>query len=171
MLKRRNPSPSKMTRSEALQYLGLDAGPSERQVKSAYRAAAKRHHPDYGGDAEMFKRVTEAYEILNGSLAPAPEPSAWSPPRPAPTPARPSRPASRPYNTVTGTSLDTALREVMDIAELYPMRTWSSVMIRVESRRGPYEVNLEHLLFDAGSGRDILSGPALPPPRSAWDEE
>jgi molecular chaperone DnaJ len=45
--------------------LGLrpDAAPEE--VKRAYRAKAREHHPDAGGDAERFKEVTHAYEVLS----------------------------------------------------------------------------------------------------------
>jgi molecular chaperone DnaJ len=45
--------------------LGLrpDAAPEE--IKRAYRAKAREHHPDAGGDAERFKEVTRAYEVLS----------------------------------------------------------------------------------------------------------
>jgi molecular chaperone DnaJ len=45
--------------------LGLrpDAGPEE--IKRAYRARAREHHPDAGGDAERFKEATHAYEVLS----------------------------------------------------------------------------------------------------------
>jgi hypothetical protein len=35
------------------------------QVASAYRVAARRLHPDVGGDPELFKRLTEAKRMLN----------------------------------------------------------------------------------------------------------
>lgn len=40
-----------------------DASPEE--VKRAYRRKARVLHPDAGGDAEAFKEVTRAYEILS----------------------------------------------------------------------------------------------------------
>jgi hypothetical protein len=33
-------------------------------IQLAYRVAAKRHHPDAGGDAELFRRLTEARDLL-----------------------------------------------------------------------------------------------------------
>jgi hypothetical protein len=36
----------------------------ENEIKSAYRRQALKHHPDRGGDEEMFKRVSEAYQEL-----------------------------------------------------------------------------------------------------------
>lgn len=44
--------------------LGLDAGASEAAVEAAFKRLAKEHHPDTGGDADEFKRVTAAYEAL-----------------------------------------------------------------------------------------------------------
>lgn len=40
-----------------------DAGPD--QIRDAYRKAARQHHPDKGGDTETFKKVQQAYEVLN----------------------------------------------------------------------------------------------------------
>lgn len=34
-------------------------------VKKAYRRLAIQHHPDKGGDVEMFKKISHAYEILS----------------------------------------------------------------------------------------------------------
>lgn len=38
----------------------VNAGPD--QVKEAYRLLVKQHHPDLGGDAELFQRVQQAFE-------------------------------------------------------------------------------------------------------------
>ena len=45
--------------------LGLQRGATEDEVKKAYRKLAREHHPDKGGDAEKFKKVQEAYEVLS----------------------------------------------------------------------------------------------------------
>lgn len=45
--------------------LGLDENASPTEIKKAYRKLALRHHPDKGGDAEEFKKITGAYEILS----------------------------------------------------------------------------------------------------------
>ncbi|MFP3547934.1 DnaJ domain-containing protein, partial [Rhizobium sp. SIMBA_035] len=37
---------------------------TEKEIKAAYRKAARVSHPDHGGEAEMFRRVTLAYETL-----------------------------------------------------------------------------------------------------------
>lgn len=49
---------------EALKTLGLTEKASKDDVKRAYRRAAFRHHPDRGGDAKQFSRVTRAYEAV-----------------------------------------------------------------------------------------------------------
>ena len=47
------------------QLLGLVPGPhDEGDIRKAYKQAALKHHPDRGGDPEMFKRVKEAYDAL-----------------------------------------------------------------------------------------------------------
>jgi hypothetical protein len=42
--------------------LGIKREASKAEVISAFRALARVHHPDAGGDAETFKRLREAYE-------------------------------------------------------------------------------------------------------------
>lgn len=39
---------------------------SEVEVEAAYRALAKRHHPDAGGSGERFRAVAEAYRRAKG---------------------------------------------------------------------------------------------------------
>jgi len=34
------------------------------EIKVSFRKMAKRHHPDVGGDAEIYKKMREAYETL-----------------------------------------------------------------------------------------------------------
>lgn len=41
--------------------LGITINASEEQVKEAYRLLVKKHHPDAGGDVELFRRVQEAF--------------------------------------------------------------------------------------------------------------
>ena len=47
------------------QTLGIQKGASDEEVKKAYRKLAREHHPDKGGDAEKFKKIQGAYEILS----------------------------------------------------------------------------------------------------------
>jgi curved DNA-binding protein len=45
--------------------LGLDRSCSADEVKRAYRRKARVMHPDKGGDAEKFKELSAAYEVLS----------------------------------------------------------------------------------------------------------
>lgn len=45
----------------AFRELGLPAGATLSEVKTAYRRRVKEVHPDRGGDEDAFKRVREAY--------------------------------------------------------------------------------------------------------------
>jgi molecular chaperone DnaJ len=45
--------------------LGLRPDAAADDIKRAYRQKAREHHPDAGGDAERFKELTQAYEVLS----------------------------------------------------------------------------------------------------------
>lgn len=46
--------------------LGIQKGASEEEVKKAYRSLAHKYHPDKsGGDDKMFKKISEAYQVLS----------------------------------------------------------------------------------------------------------
>ncbi|MCB0191916.1 MAG: DnaJ domain-containing protein [Anaerolineae bacterium] len=44
------------------QVLGVEQDAGLAAVRNAYRALARRHHPDAGGDPEEFQRLRRAYE-------------------------------------------------------------------------------------------------------------
>lgn len=48
-------------------YAILECSPSStsEQIKASYRKLALKYHPDKGGDAEIFKNLTHAYQILS----------------------------------------------------------------------------------------------------------
>lgn len=45
--------------------LNLDRSASDEDVKKRYRKLAMEHHPDKGGDANKFKEIADAYDILS----------------------------------------------------------------------------------------------------------
>jgi preprotein translocase subunit Sec63 len=61
---RANPARQVLERQQALAVLGLPPNASRQQIKRRYRALAKRHHPDRGGDQRQMQRIIAAYEFL-----------------------------------------------------------------------------------------------------------
>ena len=55
-----------MTESSSSHYevLRVAVTATDKEIKVAYRRAARTAHPDHGGDAAAFRRVTAAYETL-----------------------------------------------------------------------------------------------------------
>jgi hypothetical protein len=64
-----------MTYQHDTALLGLPQHPMPtlEEEKTAYRAAAKRTHPDAGGTAEAFQAVKDAHDRLSAFLALTPE--------------------------------------------------------------------------------------------------
>ena len=50
--------------SKLYNILNIDTNASQADIKKAYRKLAMVNHPDKGGDAEKFKEITSAFEIL-----------------------------------------------------------------------------------------------------------
>src|SRR5919202_4883470 len=57
------------TRRDYYQVLGVPRGASEKDIKTAYRKLARKHHPDVNpGDKraeDLFKEIGEAYSVLS----------------------------------------------------------------------------------------------------------
>ena len=68
---------------DPFQILGLPPGASDAEIKRAYRALAKRYHPDSAGERALprFLAIQAAYDMLT------------TPGRPPVTGAKPSPPA------------------------------------------------------------------------------
>jgi DnaJ family protein A protein 2 len=45
--------------------LGVNRGADTEEIRKAYKALAREHHPDKGGDPEKFKELSQAHEILS----------------------------------------------------------------------------------------------------------
>jgi DnaJ-domain-containing protein 1 len=59
-----NPVRPILERQQALSVLGLPPNATRQQIKRRYRALAKKHHPDRGGDQRQMQRIIAAYELL-----------------------------------------------------------------------------------------------------------
>jgi len=46
------------------EILGISRDASQEVIKAAYKKMVLKHHPDKGGDEEMFKNIQKAYEVL-----------------------------------------------------------------------------------------------------------
>lgn len=59
--------PERAESGEWWKTLGVPMNASREQIKEAYRILAMKHHPDRGGDAELFRRLQAAYEASGAS--------------------------------------------------------------------------------------------------------
>lgn len=57
------------SQATARKHLGLPDGPlSQRQIRQACLRLARRHHPDLGGDPDLFRKAKDAEAWLLGTL-------------------------------------------------------------------------------------------------------
>jgi len=54
-----------MEKKDYYAILGVNKDASQEDIKKAYRDKAKEHHPDTGGNDEIFKEINEANETLS----------------------------------------------------------------------------------------------------------
>ncbi len=77
--------------------LGVGPGASLEEIREAYRAKSKKHHPDVGGDEWAFRMVARAYEVLK-TTAEAPAAQPWEGRGAGPDVVSPGRPADWSWN-------------------------------------------------------------------------
>ncbi len=54
-----------MINQNLYKILGIKNTASLEQIKKAYRKKVKKHHPDIGGNPELFRQIQEAYDVLS----------------------------------------------------------------------------------------------------------
>ena len=45
--------------------LGVDPDADTATIRRAYRALARRHHPDFGGDTRYMARINDAWHVIS----------------------------------------------------------------------------------------------------------
>ncbi len=114
---------------DAYATLGLEPSADPEAVTAAYRALAKRWHPDHAGDgAEASRRmaaINAAYDALRHGPPPAPRAV-----QPMPPPAPPKRPVGHWLDDAIrrslGRELLQALKEGEGVELVTPAATWKS---------------------------------------------
>lgn len=54
-----------MSQENYYKILGVNENAKKDDIKKSYRKLAKEHHPDKGGDENLFKKISEAYDVLS----------------------------------------------------------------------------------------------------------
>lgn len=106
-----------MTSKDACTLLGLKGPVGGDALKAAFRSAAKAARPDQGGDEDKFRRVIEAYRLLQ-ALETARAPLAQvKPSPPAAKPAPPATEPARPTLEITPTEAMLGLVRQVEVAQ------------------------------------------------------
>jgi DnaJ domain len=63
------PAVGESSASDWWKTLGLTINATVDQARDAYRILAKKHHPDAGGDPELFRRINEAWQSCQKQVA------------------------------------------------------------------------------------------------------
>jgi DnaJ-class molecular chaperone len=45
--------------------LGLQEGATAEEIRAAYKSKVQTHHPDKGGDVDVFQKIVKAYKRLS----------------------------------------------------------------------------------------------------------
>ena len=53
-----------MNAEDLYNILGVSRNADESEIKKQYRKLCLTHHPDKGGDDEMFKKIDDAYKTI-----------------------------------------------------------------------------------------------------------
>lgn len=110
------PAARPMTSKDACALLGLKGPVGGDALKAAFRKAAKAARPDHGGDEEKFRRVIEAYRLLQ-TLETARAPLAQPKPAPPPSKPAPKPEPRRPVLEITPTEAMLGLVRHVEVAK------------------------------------------------------
>ncbi len=55
-----------MTRTQALEILGLGKGASEKEIKDTHHRLISNVHPDHGGSTYLAAQINQAKDVLLG---------------------------------------------------------------------------------------------------------
>lgn len=50
------------------ELLGIERGSTANEIRSAYLAKSREHHPDLGGDTKQFQEIAAAYKRIHSGL-------------------------------------------------------------------------------------------------------
>lgn len=103
-----------MTSKDACALLGLKGPVGGDALKTAFRSAAKAARPDHGGDEDKFRRVIEAYRLLQALETARAPLSETRPSQAAPKPAL--KPEQRPTLEITPTEAMLGLVRQVEVA-------------------------------------------------------
>jgi len=62
------PQPEATHSDDYYEILGVERDASTKEIRHAYKKLANTHHPDKDGDADIFKDIREAFDILSDPI-------------------------------------------------------------------------------------------------------
>jgi hypothetical protein len=129
-----------MVRMDPFAVLGVSPDAADRELNAAYRALAKRWHPDRGGGEDAERRMAEinaAYDLLRAGVQQAATGRANGSPPAAAAARRAGQWLPDPVRRALGFELIDALHDGEPVRLVCPTSTWASprAILAVTDRR------------------------------------
>jgi len=144
---------------DPIEVLGVSRDATIQQIHDAYRAKAKRYHPDAGGEDWAFRILSQSYEILSRARVAMRASAGGEAPAPPRRPPQPTPSATRPFTTEPPKAHDRARPDAHESVRpgVHEPSIDPSTVVDVEKVSIRYEADHIWLITDRSRDERFLS--------------